>query len=145
MGENRITKSYPQYLQILLHYQLIGGRVFTNGLGDRGSIPGWVIPKLKKWYLITPCLTLSIIRNVSRVKWSNPGKGVASHPTPQYSSFWKGSLRVIFDYSCQLFYLILIYYLQYFTSNITVFWNPSSHNLNNDHKHNFHCFFFLSF
>ena len=24
-----------------------------------------------------PCLTLSIIRYVSRVKWSNPGKGVA--------------------------------------------------------------------
>ena len=23
-------------------------RVFANGLGDRGSIPGWVIPKTKK-------------------------------------------------------------------------------------------------
>ena len=32
---------------------------------------------LKKWYLMCPCLTLSIIRYVSRVKWSNPGKGVA--------------------------------------------------------------------
>ena len=39
-------------------------RVFTNGLVDRGSIPGRVIPKTKKkkWYLISPCLTLSIIR-----------------------------------------------------------------------------------
>ena len=32
-------------------------RVFTNGLGDRGSIPGRVIPKTQKWYLIAPCLT----------------------------------------------------------------------------------------
>ena len=33
--------------------------------------------RLKKWYLMPPCLTLSIIRYGSRVKWSNPGKGVA--------------------------------------------------------------------
>ena len=33
-----------------------------------------------KWYLMPPCLTLSIIRHVSRVKWCNPGKGVASSP-----------------------------------------------------------------
>ena len=33
--------------------------------------------RLKKWYLIPLCLTLSIIRYVSRVKWSNPRKGVA--------------------------------------------------------------------
>ena len=32
--------------------------------------------RLKKWYLIPPCSTLSTIRYVSRVKWSNPGKGV---------------------------------------------------------------------
>ena len=39
--------------------------------------------RLLKWYLIPLCLTLSIIRYVSRVKWSNPGKGVAPSPTPQ--------------------------------------------------------------
>ena len=32
--------------------------------------------RLKKWYLIPPCLTLSIITYVSRIKWSNPGKEV---------------------------------------------------------------------
>ena len=32
--------------------------------------------RLLKWYLIPPCLTLSDIRCVSRVKWNNPGKGV---------------------------------------------------------------------
>ena len=35
---------------------------FTNGLGDRGSIPGRVIPKTQKWYLMPPWLELSIIR-----------------------------------------------------------------------------------
>ena len=38
--------------------------------------------RLKKWYLMPPCITLSIIRYGSRVKWSNPGKGVAPSPTP---------------------------------------------------------------
>ena len=37
--------------------------------------------RLKKWYLIHPCLTLGIIRYVSKVKWSNPGEGVAPSPT----------------------------------------------------------------
>ena len=53
-------------------------RVFANGPGDQGSILGQVIPKTQKWYLKPPCLTLSIIRHGSRIKWSNPGKGVAS-------------------------------------------------------------------
>ena len=47
----------------------LGFRVFANGPGDLGSIPGRVIPKdSKKWYLMPPCLTLSIIRYGSRVK-----------------------------------------------------------------------------
>ena len=45
--------------------------------------------RLKKWYLMPPCLTLSIIRYGSRVKWSNPGKGVAPSPTPWYSKLSK--------------------------------------------------------
>ena len=68
-------------------------RVFTNGQGDRGSIPCRVIPKTQKWYLIHPCLTLSIIRYVSRVKWSTPGKGVALFLPPRYCSYWKGTLE----------------------------------------------------
>ena len=80
------------------------GRVFANGPGDLGSIPGWVIPKTfkKKWYLLPLCLTLSNIRYISRVKWSNPGKGVAHSPTTQCSSYWKGSLQVGLDYIRQL-------------------------------------------
>ena len=49
-------------------------RLFINGPGDLGSIPGLVIPKTQKWFLKTPCLTLSNIRLGSRVKLNNPGK-----------------------------------------------------------------------
>ena len=64
---------------------------------------------VKKWYLIPPYLTLSDIRLVSRVKWSNLGKGVAPSLTPRCSSYWKGSLRVTLDYSHQLYSLTYNY------------------------------------
>ena len=64
--------------------------------------------RLEKWYLIPPCLTLSIIRYVSRVKWSNPGEGVVPSPILWCSSYWKGSLRVALDYRCQLYLLYMI-------------------------------------
>ena len=54
----------------------------------------------------TPCLTLSNIRYVSRVKWSNSGKGVAPSPTPRCRSYWKGSLLVAID-SCRQLYLLI--------------------------------------
>ena len=63
--------------------------------------------RLKKWYLMLPCLTLSIIRYVSMVKWGDLGKGVAPSPTPRCSSYWKGSFRVALDYRGQLYLLYL--------------------------------------
>ena len=84
-------------------------RVFASGPGDLGSIPGRVMPKTQKWYLMPPCLTLSNIRYGSRVKWSNPGKGVPPFPTPWCSSYRKRSLRVTLDYGRQLYLLIYIY------------------------------------
>ena len=87
---NRSTSKLASEANSLVNLFIL--KCITNGLGDWGSISGLVIPKdSKKWYLIFPCLTLSIIRYVSRVKWSNPGKGVAPSLTPQYSSYWKGS------------------------------------------------------
>ena len=76
-------------LFIITLNQAIGlmNRVFTNGLGDRDSIPGGDIAKTQKWYLVPPCLTLSIIRQGSRIKWSNPGKGVAPSPTFRCRSY----------------------------------------------------------
>ena len=86
-------------------------RVFANDLRDLGSIPDRVIPKTKKWYLMPPCLTLSIIRYRSRVKWSNPGKEAASSPTLWCSSYRKRSLWITLDYGHQL-YLLLIKFIQ---------------------------------
>ena len=50
--------------------------------------------RLKKWYLTLPCLLLILIRYGSRVKWSNPGKGVAPSPTLQCSSYQKGTCKL---------------------------------------------------
>ena len=61
----------------------------------------------QKWYLIPSCWTLSNIRYVSRVKRSNPGKGIAPSPTPRCSSYWKGNLLVALDYGCQLYFILL--------------------------------------
>ncbi len=82
---------------VKLTFRLIGlvGRVFANGPGDQSSIPGCIIPKSLK--VIPPCLTLSNVRYISRVKWSNPGKGVAPSPKPRSSSYRKGSLLVTLD------------------------------------------------
>ena len=74
---------------------------FTNRPEDLSSIPGRVISKTLKWYLILPCLTLSIIRYVSRVKWRNTGKGVVPSPPPRCYSHWKGGLWVTLDHGRQ--------------------------------------------
>ena len=69
-------------------------QVFGNGPGVQNSIQVESHQRLKKWYLIPPCLTLSIIRYISRVKWSNPAKRVSPSPTPWCCSYWKRSLWV---------------------------------------------------
>ena len=63
--------------------------------------------RLKNWYLMPPCLTLSIIRYGSRIKWNNPGTGVAPSPTPWCSSYRKGSLQVALNYGHQLYFLLI--------------------------------------
>ena len=70
--------------------------------------------RLRKWYLMPPCLTLNIIRYRSRVKWSNLGKGVAPSSTTWRSRYWKVSLRVTLDYGCQLYLLYC-----YISNNLT--------------------------
>ena len=80
------NESYNNLLQFFLLFTIeyevpnraIGlmSRVFTKirEAGVQSQIESY--QRLKKWYLMPPSLTL---RNGSRVKWSNPGKGVAPY------------------------------------------------------------------
>ena len=54
-------------------------RVFANGPGDLGSIPGRVILKTQKWYLMLTCLTLSIVRIKGKVEQSRERSGALSY------------------------------------------------------------------
>ena len=78
--------------------------------------------RLKKWYLISTSLILSIIKYVSRVTWRNPGKGVVPSPTPRCSSYWKGSLRVALDYSRQLYFTVFIPRDKFYTFTFVFFY-----------------------
>ena len=51
--------------------------------------------RLKKWYWMPSCLTLSIIRYESKVKLTNPRKGVVLSFTPQYNSLAIGVMVII--------------------------------------------------
>ena len=73
--------------------------------GRPGFHPRSCHTKTLKMVLDTSLLKLSNIRCISRVKWSNPGKGVAPSSTPRCSSYWKGSLLVALDYGRQLNFL----------------------------------------
>ena len=68
----------------------------------------------KKWSLMLPCLTFSIIRYRSRVKWSNPGNGVVPSPPPRCSSYWKGSFQVALNYGHQLYLLLLYNWFEFY-------------------------------
>ena len=84
--------------------------VFVNGPGFN---PGRVIPKTQKWYSKLPWLILSVIRYISRVKWSHSGDRVAPFYIRRCCSYWKGSLRVTLDCDLQLFMCLNKLILQY--------------------------------
>ena len=78
-----------------LKNQAIGlvGRVFENGPGDRGSIPGWVILKNQKMILDDTLLNIQYYKVQIKRKWSKLRKEVVSSPTPLCSSYWKRSQK----------------------------------------------------
>ena len=51
-------------------------RVFANGLGGRGTIPGRVIPKTLKTFLDTSLLNTQHYKVWINDKWCNPEKGI---------------------------------------------------------------------
>ena len=90
-------------------YRLIGliGRMFTNGPGDLGSIPGRVIPKTLKMVLDTALLNTQQYKVCIKGKVEQTRETSSAPPTSQCSSYWKGSLLVALDYSRQLYLLYL--------------------------------------
>ena len=70
-------------------------RVFANGPGDLGSIPGRVIPKTQKMVL-----DASLLNTQHYKVWI---KGKVEQSREGCSSYRKGSLRVTLDYGRQLY------------------------------------------
>ena len=98
-------------------------RVFANGAGDQGSIPGRVIPKTQKIVLDASLLNTQHykVRNKGKVEQSR--EGVALSPTLRCSSYRKGSLRVTLDFGHQIYLLIWYQVILSNTDNLkTVLW-----------------------
>ena len=76
------------------------GRVFANGPGDLGSIPGRVIPKTLKMALDTSLLNTQV-HIKGKVEQSRERSSAL--PIPRCCSYWKGSLLIALDYGRQLY------------------------------------------
>ena len=81
-------------------------RVFANGPGDLGSIPGRVIPKTQKMVLDASLLNTQHYKVRIKGKVEQSREGVAPSPTPWCSSYRKGNLRVTLDYGRQLYFIL---------------------------------------
>ena len=86
-------------------------RVFANGPGDLGSIPGRVIPKTQKMVLDASLLNTQHYKVRIKGKVEQSWEGVAPSPTPWCSSYRKGSLRVTLDYGRQLYFTYIYIYI----------------------------------
>ena len=86
----------------------LGVRVFANGPGDLGSIPGRVIPKTQKMVLDASLLSTQHYKVRIKGKVKQSRKGVAPSPTHWCSSYRKRSLRVTLDYGRQLYFLLTL-------------------------------------
>ena len=62
-------------------------RMFVNGPGDQGSIPGWVIMKTQEMVLDTSLLNTQHYKVQIKGQWSNPRKGVPPSPTSWCSNY----------------------------------------------------------
>ena len=89
-------------------YLCLGVRVFANGPGDLGSIPGRLIPKTQKMVLDSSLLNTQHYKVRIKGKVEQSREGVAPSPTPWCSSYRKGSLRL---WSPTFYIYIYIYIL----------------------------------
>ena len=79
------------------------GTVFANGPGDRGSIPGQVMPKTLKLVLDTSLFNTQQYNVRIEGKVEQSRERSCTPPTPQCSCYWKGSPLVALDYGRQLY------------------------------------------
>ena len=82
------------FVSVMVTFIGLVGRVFVNGLGDLGSIPGRVIPKTLKMVLDTSLLNTLHYKVHIKGEVEQSREGVALSHTPRCSSYWKGSLWV---------------------------------------------------
>ena len=99
--EKKLNSNYTRMLWVIG----LVGRVFANGPGNRGSIPGHVIPKTLKMVLDASLLNTQQYKVCIKVKVEQSRKGIVPSPTPRCSSYWKGSLLVSLNYGRQLYLL----------------------------------------
>ena len=69
-----LPKPYPYWAICLM------SRVFANGRGDQGSIPGQVIPKTQKMVLDAALLNTQHYQVRIKGKVGNPGNGEVPSP-----------------------------------------------------------------
>ena len=110
---------FTHYISMYIYNQFIGlvGRVFANVQEMCVQFQVESYQRLKKWYLVPSCLTLSIIWYISRVMEQSRERS-STLPTPCCSSYSKGSLRVALDYSHQLY---LIFYTYFYTYSYMIY------------------------
>ena len=107
-----LSDSPQSIISIDIYISVNKSRVFSNGPGDQGSIPGRVIPKCQKMVL-----DAALLNNLHyKVKYSNPGNEVASSPTPRCSRYRKGSPRVTTVANLYIYIYIYIPYFSLFLS-----------------------------
>ena len=111
---------YRHFIYIIYNYYKyiipdigLAVRVFANGPGDLGSIPGRVIPKTQKMVLDASLLNTQHYKVRIKGKVEQSWEGVAPSPTSWCSSYRKGSLRVTLNYGRQLYLLTNILYDYY--------------------------------
>ena len=111
MPLNKETKLNPKNIKYYISYSVpdigLAVRVFANGLGDLGSIPGRVKPKTQKMVLDASLLNTQHYKVRIKGKVEPSREGVPPSPTSWCSSYRKGSLRVTLDYGRQLHFFYL--------------------------------------
>ena len=81
-------------------------RVFADGPGDPGSIPGRIIPKTQKMVLDASLLKIKHYKLRIKGKVEQSRERSSTFPTHWCSSYRKGNLRVILDYGRQLCFIV---------------------------------------